>query len=98
MKGRKLLMIPGPVEFTPEVLRAMGMPTTSHVAPAFVEVFGQVLERMRRVFLCPSGQLITHRTRNRSCLLGSFRTRPAQIHAFWQEDYRTLLIFCFFNE
>jgi len=56
MKGRKLLMIPGPVEFTPEVLRALGMPTTSHVAPAFVEVFGQALERMRRVFLCPSGQ------------------------------------------
>jgi alanine-glyoxylate transaminase/serine-glyoxylate transaminase/serine-pyruvate transaminase len=56
MKDRKLLMIPGPVEFTPEVLRAMGMPTTSHVAPNFIEVFGQALERMREVFLCPSGQ------------------------------------------
>jgi len=49
-------MIPGPIEFTPEVLRAMGMPTTSHIAPNFIEVFGQVLERMRRVFLCPNGQ------------------------------------------
>jgi alanine-glyoxylate transaminase/serine-glyoxylate transaminase/serine-pyruvate transaminase len=56
MKNRKLLMIPGPVEFAPEVLRAMGMPTTSHVAPGFIEVFGQALERMRQVFLCPSGQ------------------------------------------
>jgi alanine-glyoxylate transaminase / serine-glyoxylate transaminase / serine-pyruvate transaminase len=56
MKGRKLLMIPGPVEFTPEVMRAMGAPTTSHVAPNFAEAFGQALERMRRVFLCPSGQ------------------------------------------
>ncbi len=56
MKGRKLLMIPGPVEFTPEVMRAMGMPTTSHVAPNFVEAFGQALERLREVFLCPSGQ------------------------------------------
>lgn len=56
MKGRKLLMIPGPVEFTPEVLRAMGMPTTSHVAAPFVEAFGEALERLRRVFLCPSGQ------------------------------------------
>ncbi len=56
MKGRKLLMIPGPVEFTPEVLRAMGMPTASHVAPNFVEVFGQALERLREVFVCPNGQ------------------------------------------
>jgi len=51
-----LLMIPGPIEFTPEVLRAMGMATTSHVAPNFIEVFGQALERLRQVFLCPSGQ------------------------------------------
>jgi len=56
MKDRKLLMIPGPIEFTPEVLRAMGMPTTSHVAPNFIAVFGQALERMRQVFLCPGGQ------------------------------------------
>jgi alanine-glyoxylate transaminase/serine-glyoxylate transaminase/serine-pyruvate transaminase len=56
MKDRKLLMIPGPIEFTPEVMRAMGMPTASHVAPNFVEVFGRALERLRQVFLCPSGQ------------------------------------------
>jgi alanine-glyoxylate transaminase/serine-glyoxylate transaminase/serine-pyruvate transaminase len=56
MKGRKLLMIPGPIEFTPEVMRAMGMPTTSHVAPDFIHVFGQALERLREVFLCPDGQ------------------------------------------
>ncbi|MCX6142932.1 MAG: alanine--glyoxylate aminotransferase family protein [Ignavibacteriales bacterium] len=56
MKNRKLLMIPGPIEFTPDVLRAMGMPTTSHVAPNFIEVFGQVLEDLRKVFLAPSGQ------------------------------------------
>ena len=56
MKDRKLLMIPGPIEFTPEVLRAMGMATTSHVDPNFIEVFGQALERLRQVFLCLSGQ------------------------------------------
>ncbi|MBN1934065.1 MAG: alanine--glyoxylate aminotransferase family protein [Anaerolineae bacterium] len=49
-------MIPGPIEFEPEVLQALGAPTTSHVAPEFVEVFGQALERMRQVFLCPGGQ------------------------------------------
>jgi alanine-glyoxylate transaminase/serine-glyoxylate transaminase/serine-pyruvate transaminase len=56
MKGRKLLMIPGPIEFAPEVMRAMGMPTASHVAPNFIEAFGQALERLRDVFLAPSGQ------------------------------------------
>lgn len=56
MKDRKLLMIPGPIEFDPAVLAAMGAPTTSHVAPDFIEVFGQALERMRKVFLCPDGQ------------------------------------------
>jgi alanine-glyoxylate transaminase/serine-glyoxylate transaminase/serine-pyruvate transaminase len=56
MKARKLLMIPGPIEFTPEVLRAMGMSTASHVAPNFIEVCGQALERLRQVFLCPNGQ------------------------------------------
>jgi alanine-glyoxylate transaminase/serine-glyoxylate transaminase/serine-pyruvate transaminase len=56
VKDRKLLMIPGPIEFTPEVMRAMGMPTGSHVAPNFIEVFGQALERLRQVFLCPGGQ------------------------------------------
>ncbi|MGD8969064.1 MAG: alanine--glyoxylate aminotransferase family protein [Anaerolineae bacterium] len=56
MKDRKLLMIPGPIEFTPEVLRAMGMATTSHVAPNFMEIFGQALERLREVFLAPNAQ------------------------------------------
>ncbi len=56
MKGRELLMIPGPIEFEPGVLKALGSPTTSHVAPEFINVFGQVLERMREVWACPSGQ------------------------------------------
>jgi alanine-glyoxylate transaminase / serine-glyoxylate transaminase / serine-pyruvate transaminase len=56
VKDRKLLMIPGPIEFTPEVLRAMGMATASHVAPNFIDAFGQALERMRQVFLAPNGQ------------------------------------------
>jgi alanine-glyoxylate transaminase/serine-glyoxylate transaminase/serine-pyruvate transaminase len=56
MKDRKLLMIPGPIEFTPEVLRAMGLSTTSHVDAAFIQVFGQALERLRQVFMCPGGQ------------------------------------------
>jgi alanine-glyoxylate transaminase/serine-glyoxylate transaminase/serine-pyruvate transaminase len=56
MKGRKLLMIPGPIEFEPEVLQAMGMATTSHIAPDFIEVFGNSLELMREVWKSPKGQ------------------------------------------
>jgi alanine-glyoxylate transaminase/serine-glyoxylate transaminase/serine-pyruvate transaminase len=56
MKDRNLLMIPGPIEFTPEVQRAMGVATGSHVAPNFIEAFGQALERLRQVFLAPNGQ------------------------------------------
>ncbi len=56
MKDRSLLMIPGPIEFEPEVMTALGMPTTSHVAPDFIEAFGRALETMREVWLAPNGQ------------------------------------------
>lgn len=56
MKNRTLLMIPGPIEFEPAVMAAMGEPTTSHVAPAFIEAFGQSLQDMRQVFESPTGQ------------------------------------------
>jgi alanine-glyoxylate transaminase/serine-glyoxylate transaminase/serine-pyruvate transaminase len=56
MKNRSLLMIPGPIEFDPEVLSALGTPTTSHLAPNFIENFGQALERTRALFQCSDGQ------------------------------------------
>lgn len=56
MKSRKLLMIPGPIEFEPEVLAALGQPTTSHVAPDFIQSFGNALRMMREVWLAPTGQ------------------------------------------
>lgn len=56
MKDRSLLMIPGPIEFEPDVLQALGAPTTSHVAPDFIEAFGRCLENMRDVWLAPEGQ------------------------------------------
>ncbi|MFA6125778.1 MAG: alanine--glyoxylate aminotransferase family protein [Bacteroidales bacterium] len=56
MKARKLLMIPGPIEFEPSVLRAMGSATTSHVVPNFIETFGHSLEMMKEVWQCPTGQ------------------------------------------
>jgi alanine-glyoxylate transaminase/serine-glyoxylate transaminase/serine-pyruvate transaminase len=56
MKDRKLLMMPGPIEFSPAVLRARGMPTTSHVAPNFIQVVGQAPERIRHVVVCLTGR------------------------------------------
>jgi alanine-glyoxylate transaminase/serine-glyoxylate transaminase/serine-pyruvate transaminase len=49
-------MIPGPIEFEPAVMQAVGMATTSHVAPDFIESFGHSLEMMREVWMAPSGQ------------------------------------------
>lgn len=51
MNERELLMIPGPIEFEPAVLRAMAVKTPSHVAPQFIEIFGQALGMVREVFL-----------------------------------------------
>ena len=56
MKSRKLLMIPGPIEFEPEVMQSMSIPTPSHVDSKFIETFGNALEQMKKVWLCPSGQ------------------------------------------
>jgi len=56
MKARKLLMIPGPIEFSPEVMEANGRPTDSHVSPSFIGLFGESLEMMRKVWLSPGGQ------------------------------------------
>jgi alanine-glyoxylate transaminase/serine-glyoxylate transaminase/serine-pyruvate transaminase len=49
-------MIPGPVEFDPEVMRALGAKTASHVAPEFIATFGRALKRLREVCLAPSAQ------------------------------------------
>jgi alanine-glyoxylate transaminase/serine-glyoxylate transaminase/serine-pyruvate transaminase len=56
MKGRKLLMIPGPVEFEPHVLGAMSEPTDSHVSPDFIECFGRALDMLKEVFFAPRCQ------------------------------------------
>jgi len=56
MKDRTLLMIPGPIEFEPAVLQALGAPTMSHLDPVFLDTFGSALEGMRKVWGAPSGQ------------------------------------------
>ncbi len=52
---RRALVIPGPIEFEPEVLESLAYPTLSHLDPGFVESFGNALELMRYVWRSPSG-------------------------------------------
>ncbi|MCB9128596.1 MAG: alanine--glyoxylate aminotransferase family protein [Ardenticatenales bacterium] len=49
-------MIPGPIEFEPDVLLAMARKTDSHVAPDFIDCFGRVLRNLREIFRAPNGQ------------------------------------------
>jgi alanine-glyoxylate transaminase / serine-glyoxylate transaminase / serine-pyruvate transaminase len=56
MPEREILMIPGPIELDPEVLRAMARPQLGHMDPTFARAFGNVLSRMREIFLAPGGQ------------------------------------------
>lgn len=55
MSERDLLMIPGPINFDPGVLRALSAPTAGHTAASFIARFGEALEWTRQVFLAPSG-------------------------------------------
>ena len=56
MSERNLLMIPGPIEFEPAVLRALGEKTRSHLDPVFMKAFSRTLKNLRVVFNAPSAQ------------------------------------------
>ncbi len=56
MKSRKLLMIPGPIEFESEVMLSMAVPTPSHVNPDFISVFSNSLKLLKAVCQSESGQ------------------------------------------
>lgn len=47
---RPLLMIPGPVELSPEVRCAAAVAPPSHTAPDFIDTFAVCLDRMRQVW------------------------------------------------
>ncbi len=56
MSERNLLMIPGPIEFEPSVLRALGEKTRSHLDPVFMKAYGRTIKRLREVFVAPTAQ------------------------------------------
>lgn len=46
----KLTMIPGPIEFSDEVLYAMATPSQAHTSPEFVKTFQSALINLRKLF------------------------------------------------
>lgn len=54
MSDRKILMIPGPIEVSPEVRAAHDGPPPGHLAPPVIEAFGSALEQMRAVWEAPA--------------------------------------------
>ncbi|MBL8914542.1 MAG: aminotransferase class V-fold PLP-dependent enzyme [Archangium sp.] len=49
-------MIPGPIEFEPSVLRALGEKTRGHLDPVFMKAFSRTIKRLREVFQAPGAQ------------------------------------------
>jgi alanine-glyoxylate transaminase/serine-glyoxylate transaminase/serine-pyruvate transaminase len=52
------LMIPGPVGVEDEVLAAMAEPVRAHYGPAWVEIYDEVLERLKWVFCTQNDMLL----------------------------------------
>lgn len=54
MSERKLLMIPGPTNVDPAVLRALSKPQVSPSSPTFVQIQKEVIENLKKVFMTAS--------------------------------------------
>ena len=51
MSERKLLMIPGPTNNEPSVLRALSKPTLSHTDTDFAEIYKETLNDLKKIFM-----------------------------------------------
>lgn len=56
MSTPNLLMIPGPIGLTSDVLRALSEPQRGHLDPVFMQSYGRALKRLREVFVAPAAQ------------------------------------------
>ncbi|MEM3703065.1 MAG: alanine--glyoxylate aminotransferase family protein [Candidatus Bathyarchaeia archaeon] len=54
MSERELLMIPGPSNVDPRVLRALSKPPISHTSPEFASIFKEALNDLKKVFMTES--------------------------------------------
>lgn len=51
MVERELLMIPGPTNVDPSVMRALSKPALSHTSPEFAKIFKEALNNLKEVFM-----------------------------------------------
>jgi aspartate aminotransferase-like enzyme len=51
MQERELLMIPGPTNVDPSVLRALSKPPLSHTSQEFADIFKEALNNLKEVFM-----------------------------------------------
>lgn len=56
MPTPNVLMIPGPIGLSPDVLAALSAPQRGHLDPVFMQAFSRALGRLRQVFGAPSAQ------------------------------------------
>ncbi|GLB41692.1 putative aminotransferase class-V [Lyophyllum shimeji] len=52
----KLLVIPGPIEVSDDVLFSNALPPVSHVSPDFIKIFGEAIRMTREVVFTKEGQ------------------------------------------
>lgn len=79
MTKKVLCMNPGPIEFEQRVLREFAAEGISHVDKSVIEVFGQALEKMRKVRAHTNNDTIRAGTNTACCVL-----RAAATAAAWQ--------------
>lgn len=58
MLKRYMLMIPGPVEASPQVLAEMGAPVVAHYGEEWVEIYNQTLDLLKPVFRTQNDTMI----------------------------------------
>ena len=58
MTGQNPVFIPGPTNIPERLRHAMNVPTIDHRSAAFVELFGPVLEKLKKVYKTDTGQVV----------------------------------------
>ena len=60
MNKHPLLMIPGPTNVDPHVLRMMAKPVTSHLNSCFIKTFKKTPENVGKIFSRKEGHVLLH--------------------------------------
>ena len=56
MQQEKLLLIPGPTPVHPRIIRALSLPTVSHVSPIMVQELKEAQANLKKIVFCDRGE------------------------------------------